>query len=71
MITVRNKETMIKNIYDRLGDEAGLLYHIDNPFLERYLDIIIDCICEEIEHKITKEVPELIQEAFRKITRGF
>lgn len=46
-------------IDNKLKKNPELLYHIDNPFLEKYIDIVTEAICDEISLSIEKSVSEV------------
>lgn len=53
-----------QRIDDKIKDNPDILYHIDNPFLEKYIDIIIESICEEISN-----IPKVTQNEINKNKR--
>ncbi|RCX06853.1 hypothetical protein DFR58_1721 [Anaerobacterium chartisolvens] len=55
----------IKNrIRDKLEQNPELMYHINNPFLQKYIDIIIDSICEEISKAPKETIHDLYNSSF-------
>jgi hypothetical protein len=56
----------IKNrIKHKLEKNPELMYHIDNPFLQKYIDIIIDSICEEISDAPEEAINDLNSQLLR------
>jgi|GEM_PF-5814213 len=54
-----SSDSIKRRINAKLEDNPELLYHIDNPFLQIYIDIIIDSICEEIANAPDEAINEL------------